>query len=107
MRSLRSDTHYVLGPEGAGLSKPEGVHPGASTARDRKGERRMTSRYHVALSGSDSADGSHGQPFRTIGHAADLVHAGGTVVVHQGEYREWVRPRRCGLSLDPPVNVAF
>jgi hypothetical protein len=58
----------------------------------------MTSKFHVAVTGSDSSDGSLGEPFRTIGRAAELARAGDTVVVHQGVYREWVRPRRGGLS---------
>ena len=58
----------------------------------------MTSLFHVAMTGSDSSDGSQRRPFRTINQAADLARAGDTVVVHEGEYREWVRPRRGGLS---------
>src|SRR4051812_21730695 len=58
----------------------------------------MTSVFHVAIDGSDSSDGSQDQPFRTIDRAAELAQPGDTVVVHAGEYREWVRPRRGGLS---------
>ena len=58
----------------------------------------MTSVLHVATTGSDSGDGSADRPFRTINRAASLAQAGDTVVVHEGEYREWVRPRRGGLS---------
>src|SRR3954447_12097446 len=58
----------------------------------------MTSVLHVATTGSDSADGSEADPFRTIGRAADLAQPGDTVRVHAGEYREWVVPRRGGLS---------
>src|SRR5215472_9673488 len=53
---------------------------------------------HVAMNGADSGDGSAGRPFRTINHAAALARPGDTVLVHEGEYREWVRPRRGGLS---------
>ncbi len=53
---------------------------------------------HVAANGSDTADGSADRPFRTINRAAALAQPGDTVVVHEGEYREWVRPRRGGLS---------
>ncbi len=53
---------------------------------------------HVATDGSDTAEGSEGRPFRTISRAAELARPGDTVVVHAGEYREWVRPRRGGLS---------
>ncbi|MGK5684201.1 right-handed parallel beta-helix repeat-containing protein [Actinoplanes sp. URMC 104] len=58
----------------------------------------MTSVFHVATSGSDAASGSADDPFRTINRAAALAQAGDTVVVHAGEYREWVKPRRGGLS---------
>ncbi len=54
--------------------------------------------FHVATDGADTADGSAGRPFRTISRAAELARPGDTVMVHAGEYREWVRPRRGGLS---------
>ena len=53
---------------------------------------------HVTTDGADTADGSAGRPFRTINRAAELAQPGDTVLVHAGEYREWVRPRRGGLS---------
>ena len=53
---------------------------------------------HVATSGSDTGDGSADAPFRTINRAAEVAQPGDTVLVHGGEYREWVRPRRGGLS---------
>src|SRR3954470_21150389 len=59
---------------------------------------RMASVFHVATTGSDSSDGSPDRPLRTINRAAELAEAGDTVVVHEGVYREWVRPRRGGLS---------
>jgi hypothetical protein len=58
----------------------------------------MTSVLHVATGGSDAADGSEDSPFRTIGRAAAIARPGDTVRVHAGEYREWVVPRRGGLS---------
>src|SRR4051812_21721976 len=63
-----------------------------------RGRVRMASVFHVATTGSDSSDGSPNQPLRTINRAAELARAGDTVVVHEGVYREWVRPRRGGLS---------
>jgi glycosyl hydrolase family 120/uncharacterized protein DUF1565 len=53
---------------------------------------------HVAMNGADTADGSASRPLRTIDRAAELARPGDTVLVHGGEYREWVRPRRGGLS---------
>jgi Right handed beta helix region/Protein of unknown function (DUF1565) len=58
----------------------------------------MASELHVATTGSDSSDGSADRPLRTINRAAELAQAGDTVVVHEGLYREWVRPQRGGLS---------
>ena len=58
----------------------------------------MTTDLHVAKTGSDQADGSAERPLRTINHAAQLAQPGDTVIVHTGEYREWVRPRYGGLS---------
>ncbi len=58
----------------------------------------MPAEFHVATTGSDHADGSEDRPFRTIKRAADLAKPGNNVVVHGGEYREWVQPRRGGLS---------
>ncbi len=53
---------------------------------------------HVATTGSDHAEGSESAPLRTINRAAELALPGDRVVVHEGEYREWVKPRRGGLS---------
>src|SRR5919199_6775317 len=69
----------------------------SATAATRKSAG-MASVFHVATTGSDSSDGSRNQPLRTISRGAELAQAGDTVVVHAGVYREWVRPRRGGLS---------
>lgn len=58
----------------------------------------MPTVIHVATDGSDAQDGSQTRPVRTISHAATLAQPGDTVLVHGGEYREWVRPPRGGLS---------
>jgi hypothetical protein len=58
----------------------------------------MTSVLHVAVAGTDGADGSAERPFGTINLAAGVAQPGDTIVVHAGEYREWVKPRRGGLS---------
>ncbi|WIY83365.1 right-handed parallel beta-helix repeat-containing protein [Propionimicrobium sp. PCR01-08-3] len=54
--------------------------------------------YHVATTGSDQGPGSQTEPFCTIGRAADLAYPGDMIIVHSGEYREWVAPVRGGLS---------
>ena len=58
----------------------------------------MPTELHVATTGSDGADGSADHPLRSVNHAAQLAQPGDTVIVHAGEYREWVRPRYRGLS---------
>ena len=46
--------------------------------------------YWIAPSGSDTADGSEGSPWRTIQHAASTVPPGSTVFVRAGVYNEQV-----------------
>ena len=54
--------------------------------------------YHVAKNGRDQNPGTAHAPFATIQRAAELARAGDRVVVHQGVYREWVRPRNGGRN---------
>lgn len=54
--------------------------------------------YHVAVTGCDFEDGTKDHPFRTISRAALLAMAGDRVIVHEGEYREWVKPAQGGTS---------
>jgi hypothetical protein len=58
----------------------------------------MASTLHVAQHGSDSADGSEHSPLRTVGSASRRARPGDTVLVHEGVYREWVRPPVGGRS---------
>ncbi|AEE45884.1 DUF1565 domain-containing protein [Cellulomonas fimi] len=58
---------------------------------------------HVAVTGSDLADGSAEAPFRTINRAAAAALPGDTVAVHAGVYREWVDPPRGG-TVDAPIT---
>ena len=53
--------------------------------------------FHVSKKGKDTNCGSAEAPFLTIQKAADIAAAGDRVVVHEGEYREWVKPRNGGL----------
>lgn len=54
--------------------------------------------YHVAKNGSNRNPGTTDAPFLTIQCAAELARAGDRVVVHEGVYREWVRPRNGGWN---------
>ncbi len=54
--------------------------------------------YHVAKTGSDQGLGSRQDPFLTINKAASVAVAGDTVIVHEGVYREWIKPKFKGLS---------
>lgn len=54
--------------------------------------------YHVSKKGNDLNKGSFEEPFYTIRQAADVAVAGDKVIVHEGEYREWVKPANGGLS---------
>ncbi len=58
----------------------------------------MGNEYHVAITGNDKASGSATDPFRTISHAAQIADIGDRVVVHEGTYREWVKPAKGGRS---------
>lgn len=63
-----------------------------------KEEEKMAVEYHVAKNGSDLGEGTKQSPFLTINKAASVAVAGDTVIVHEGEYREWVKPKNSGLS---------
>lgn len=64
----------------------------------------MSTIYYVSKNGSDFNSGAEDQPFKTIQRAADMAVAGDTVVVHEGIYREWVKPRNGGLSQECRVT---
>lgn len=58
----------------------------------------MNYEYHVAVTGCDYADGSKSNPFKTISKAAKTAETGDTIIVHEGTYREWVKPVHSGYS---------
>ena len=58
----------------------------------------MVTVYHVNKTGSDLGKGTEQDPFLSINKAAAVAVAGDTIIVHEGEYREWVKPRNSGLS---------
>ncbi len=58
----------------------------------------MAKIYHVSQSGNDKNCGCEEHPFLTIQRAADIANMGDTIIVHEGVYREWVKPRYGGKS---------
>lgn len=58
----------------------------------------MNKEFHVAKTGCDFADGSKATPFLTINKAAQAAETGDKIIVHAGEYREWVKPAHSGYS---------
>lgn len=58
----------------------------------------MNKEYHVSKKGSDLNNGTEEEPFFSIQKAADIAVAGDKIVVHEGLYREWVKPQNGGLN---------
>ena len=54
--------------------------------------------FHVATTGDNSNPGSSSEPLLTISAAASLARPGDDIIVHQGIYRECIRPPRGGES---------
>lgn len=52
----------------------------------------MRNEYHVSIEGNDCWNGSEQSPFRTINYAGSIAVPGDVITVHQGTYREWVKP---------------
>ncbi len=58
----------------------------------------MNDTYYVSKNGADTNIGSKEAPFLTINKAAKAARPGDTIIVHEGVYREWVKPEEGGLS---------
>ncbi|WP_233566953.1 DUF1565 domain-containing protein [Parabacteroides sp. AM58-2XD] len=54
--------------------------------------------YHVSPKGSDNNAGTVEAPFKTINRAARKALPGDVVTVHEGVYREWIKPMYGGTS---------
>ena len=54
--------------------------------------------FHVAPSGNDANPGTRAAPLGTIQRAADLAQPGDVITVHEGVYRERIKPPRGGQS---------
>lgn len=61
----------------------------------------FSAEYYVAADGSDAGTGTESDPFGTLSHAAALMVAGDTCFVHEGVYRESVRPAASGTAEQP------
>lgn len=59
----------------------------------------MGREFHVSQKkGQDWNQGTLEAPFKTISKAALVAMPGDTVIVHEGEYREWVKPENAGTG---------
>jgi len=54
--------------------------------------------YCVSKSGSDANSGTKEAPFQTIQAASNVAQPGDVITVHEGTYREWVKPAMSGKS---------
>ena len=54
--------------------------------------------FHVAPSGNDANPGTRAAPLGTIQRAADLAQPGDVITVHEGVYRQRIKPPRGGQS---------
>lgn len=63
--------------------------------------------YHVAQQhpkASDTNKGTAKRPWKTIGRAAEQLQPGERVLIHAGEYREWVKPVRGGNGPESMIS---
>jgi len=63
--------------------------------------------YHVAQEHPRASDGNAGteeRPWQTIQHAAEVARPGDTVAIHDGVYREFVRPFLGGTGPDHMIT---
>lgn len=59
---------------------------------------KLDERISCCGDGSDMQEGTIEAPFSTIAKAARMAEAGDRVIVHEGVYREWVKPMNGGNS---------
>ena len=58
---------------------------------------------HVGKSGLDSNNGSWDSPCLTISAASKIAMPGDVILVHEGTYREWIKPERGGTGEDQRI----
>jgi len=62
--------------------------------------------YHVAKNHTNASDDNPGTkdlPFKSINRAAEILKPGDMVIIHEGVYRETIRPARGGTSPDSMI----
>jgi len=59
---------------------------------------------HVSKSGLDTNNGTEDSPLLTINAASKKSMPGDVIMVHEGTYREWVKPERGGTSEDKRIT---
>lgn len=74
------------------------VSVGLNATDTNAGKNSERSEIHVAKNGNDANAGNKDAPFLTITKAADMAQPGDIITVHEGTYREWVKPRRGGTD---------
>lgn len=62
--------------------------------------------FHISPTGDDDNPGTESKPWQTLAHASDHAAPGDRVVVHEGVYRDIIRPIRSGLPQHPIVFEA-
>lgn len=63
--------------------------------------------YHVDRQNPKASDANKGtakRPWKTIGRAARQLQPGERVLIHAGEYREWVKPARGGAGPEAMIS---
>ena len=63
--------------------------------------------YHVSKTGSESGDGTEGDPFLHIQQAADVMVAGDVALAHEGIYDETVVPYASGVEGAPIAYSSY
>jgi hypothetical protein len=96
---LTPNTSYAIRLSGTMLSKDTTI---TVTTRSDVFPQPQGTTYHVAVSGSDSRDGSSlAQAFATLGKAVSVANAGATILLHAGHYYEAITLPRSGTAQAP------
>jgi len=86
----KTTSHTLIACAAALLLAPPGT--------DRRLVATRAADFHVAPSGNDANPGTQAAPLRTIQRGADLAQPGDAITVHEGVYRERIKPPRGGQS---------